>query len=78
MAKATIFCVQPFWNDGRKLAHGCLRQFTEEGRALRAGAVAAGRNSGVIVYAVDGDPDFEEWGRPRLLAVHGDVPPVSF
>lgn len=79
MARVTIFCVQPFWRDGTsKLAHGELRQFLREREARRAGEAAARRVGGAVVYAVDGDPDFESWGRPRLLARHGEVPELAF
>lgn len=77
--KLTVFCVQPFWRAGPdKLAHGELRQFAREEDARRAGEATARRVGGALVYAVDGDPDFDSWSRPRLLAVHGDVPRVTF
>ncbi|MDO8912330.1 MAG: hypothetical protein Q8N10_03470 [Phenylobacterium sp.] len=78
MASVTIYCVQPYWTDGRKLAHGSLRQFKRRSDAIRAGETAARRNAGAIVYVVEGDPEFESWSRPRLLAAHGQVPEVAF
>lgn len=78
MTSVTIYCVQPFWNDSRRLAHGTLRQFTCERRARRAGEAAARQVGGAIVYSVEGDPAFEAWSQPQLLATHGAVPDVRF
>lgn len=79
MARVTIFCVQPFWRAGPdKLAHGELRQFEQERAARRAGEATARRVGGALVYSVEGDPDFEQWGKPRLLAAHGEVPNIRF
>ena len=79
MGRVTIYCVQPYWRaGGGKLAHGELRQFDVEKEARRAGEATARRVGGALVYAVDGDPEFERWAKPRLLASHGEVPDISF
>lgn len=78
MTSVTIYCVQPFWNDRSKLAHGTLRQFSQRDKALRAGEAAARQVGGAIVYSVEGDPLFETWAPPRLIATHGAVPDVRF
>jgi hypothetical protein len=78
LASVTFYCVQPFWNDRAKLAHGTLRQFKHRDRALRAGEAAARQVGGAIVYSVEGDPEFQTWSAPRLLAKHGAVPAISF
>lgn len=79
MARTTIYCVQPFWRAGAtKLARGDLRQFLREDSARRAGECAARKQGGAIVFAVVGDPEFEHWEAPRLIAQHGDVPVVEF
>ena len=79
MARVTIFCVQPFWRAGpNKLAHGELRQFDREPAALRAGEATARRVGGALVYSVEGDPEFQQWEKPRLLASHGEVPEITF
>lgn len=78
MVSVTIYCVQPFWRDGHKLAHGVLQQHPCEGSAKRAGERAARRNDGALVYSVTGDPVFDEWGRPQLVASIGAVPRVEF
>jgi hypothetical protein len=72
--KTLIYCVQPYWDDGRRLAHGALRQFTTPQAALRAGEAAARQLGGAVVYLVEGDPEFDDWGDPVLLASHGLVP----
>lgn len=78
MPAMTVYCVQPFWHDGRRLAHGTLRQFSREGEARKVGEATARRVGGALVYAVDGDPEFESWSKPRLLASIGRVPEVVF
>ena len=78
MARQTIYCVQPYWSDGRKLSQGLLRQFAHEAQALRAGQSAARQVGGAIVYCVAGDPEFEDWDRPRSIAVFGAVPELVF
>lgn len=78
MALVTIYCVQPFWNDGRKLAHCTLQQFTDRAAAMRAGERAAWRGAGAVVYSLEGDPEREDWGRPQFLARLGDVPEIGF
>ena len=78
MARTTIYCVQPFVQKGKKLVQGDLRQFKTEADARRVGENMAGRAVGVIVYEIEGDPEFEDWGEPKMLATHGEVPDVSF
>jgi hypothetical protein len=78
MARVTIYCVQPFWRSGQKLAHGELQEFGRERDARRAAERAGRREAGAIVYAVDGCPVFDVWSRPRLIAKHGDVPAIEF
>lgn len=78
MARVTVFCVQPFWLDRRKLVHGQRRQFKKAEEALRAGEAAARRNAGAIVYSVEGDPEYDDWAEPKVLASLGQVPEVVF
>ena len=74
MAKKTIYCVQAFWKNDRKLAMGAMRQFKTEEAAREAGLSASRRNVGVLVYSVEGCAELDDWGDPRVLARHGDVP----
>lgn len=76
--KTTIYCVQSFWRDGRKLAQGELRQFKKEPDAMRVGESLARRNAGSIVYSVTGNAEFDDWSEPRLLARHGETPAIEF
>lgn len=79
MAREKIYCVQPFWPAGAgRLAHGELRQFPKEAAAKRAGEATARRVGGALVYVVEGDPDFDTWNPPRLIARHGAVPDIKF
>ena len=29
---------------------------------------------GVVVLQVEGDPEFDDWSEPKVLATHGEVP----
>jgi hypothetical protein len=78
MARKTIYCVQPYRREGKKLVGGDLRQFKTEADARRVGEGTANRAAGVIVYEIEGDAEFDDWGEPRMLAVYGDVPEASF
>lgn len=78
MREQTIYCVQPYWRDGMKLAHGDLRQFRTEGEARRAAERAYRRNAGVVVYSVTGSPEFDAWRQPRKVMSIGAVPPLNF
>ena len=77
MAAVTIYCVQPFWDDGRKLAHGTLQQFGDADAAMKAGKRAAWRNSGAVVYALEGDPECDDWSRPKIIGRLGRTPDIN-
>lgn len=77
MPKTTIYCVQPFWKDGRKLARGPLKQFKKEEEARAAGEVAAKRNAGVLVFSVAGSPEADVWDEPIVILKRGDVPALE-
>lgn len=70
----TVYCVQAFWHDGRKLAKGRLRQFLDEDLARQAGRAASGAHAGVVVFRVRGEPEFETWSEPEVLDAYGTVP----
>ena len=74
MADMTIYCVQTYWKDWRRLNTGDLRQFKEEIKAKAHAERASRRQDGVILYAVDGDPLLDFWGEPRVLATYGETP----
>jgi hypothetical protein len=79
MAKETTYWVQPFRRAGAaRLARGDLRRYETEARARRAGAAAARRLGGAVVFAVSGDPEFEHWEQPRHIASLGETPSVVF
>lgn len=76
MPRVTVYVVQPFrrLGLGRRLAQGALTQFTREADAVQAGARASASAAGVLVYATDGEPEFDTWSEPRLIAVYGEAP----
>lgn len=77
MPKKTIYCVQPFWRDGHKLAKGTPKQFKTEEEARGAGEIAAKRNAGVLVFSVAGSPETDVWDDPLVIFKRGDVPPLE-
>jgi hypothetical protein len=70
----TVFCVQPFWKRGDGLVQGDLRQFRSETLARNAGAVASHHASGVVVYQLSGEPEFDTWSEPKIIARYGLTP----
>lgn len=74
MARQTHFCVQPFDYKGKRLTNGQMRTFTKEADALRVGENAAPRHAGLLVYRIEGDAEFDDWGEPKVLASYGEVP----
>lgn len=76
MSLVTIYCVQPFRKVGRKLTLTEPRQFKKPDEALRAGEAAGRRWAGVLVYSVEGSPESDDWGEPKILATHGQTPPA--
>ena len=79
-AEVTVYCVQPFWRNGKgALAQGRLRQFKDRDAALREAHRAAGvdSNVGVIAFEITGAPEFDSWGEPILLVQYGDVPELG-
>ncbi len=74
MAGVTVFCVQPFWKRGGDLAPGDLRQFRSETLARNAGAVASHHAVGVVVYQLRGEPEFDTWSEPEIIARYGVTP----
>ncbi len=77
MGGVTVFCVQPFLKRGCGLIQGDLRQFRSETLARNAGAVASHRASGVVVYQLSGEPEFDTWSEPKIIAQYGLTPDVG-
>ncbi len=76
MALRTVYCVQTYSKKGRELAKGPLRQCGSSKEALAKGEDLSRRAAGVVVFSVEGDPTFDYWSEPRVLAEHGQVPPA--
>lgn len=77
MSGTTIYCVQTYWKDRRRLNMGDLRQFKDEETARSSGERASRRQDGVVVYAMSGDPDMDFWDEPRVLAAYGETPLIE-
>jgi len=56
---------------------GDLRHFRSETLARQAGVVASHHASGVLVYQMNGEPEFDTWSEPKIIARHGVTPEPS-
>lgn len=74
MALKTIYLMQPYWWDGRRLAHGDPQQFRCKKEAQRSAAKAYEHHAGVTIFAITGSPEFDSWGEPRAIETIGHVP----
>lgn len=74
MAEITIYCVQTYWKDRRRLNSGDLRQFKDEPKARAHAERMSVRQDGVLLYALEGDPDMDFWDEPRVIAAYGETP----
>lgn len=74
MSVKTVYCVQTFTGQKGRSEKGKLRQFASEPDAIDAGRGLADRASGVLVYKVMGEPDFDWWDEPVVIESHGRVP----
>lgn len=70
----TIFCVQTYWRQGRRMEPGQLRQFAAEAEARSVGRSLSRRMPGVIVYSVTGEPEADFWDDALVIARYGDAP----
>lgn len=75
--KVTIYCVQPYWWDGRKLALSEVRRFRTLDEAEREAGKAYARHAGVAVYSVSGWPDYDAWEDPKLVNSVGAISPFA-
>lgn len=67
MSAKTIYGVQPYWHDGRRLARGLPEQFRSRDEADKAAERLYMNHAGVLIYSVTGNPEFDTWGEPRVL-----------
>lgn len=78
MSVKTVYCVQPFWRSGKRLVRAEMRQFKQEDEARRAGERFYKNHAGVMVYSMEGDPEYEDsWGQLKVVATFGEVPPMD-
>jgi hypothetical protein len=78
MRATTVFCVQAYERTGLRLAAGRRRLFTSASEAEHVGERLSATVTGLIVYAVEGDPDVELWGEEAVFAKHGIVPRIEY
>jgi hypothetical protein len=70
--------VQAYQAGALGLALGEKRLYRSATEAEEVGLALSRRAAGVLVYAVNGNPEEERLGRDDLLAAHGDVPSIEF
>jgi hypothetical protein len=71
MSLKTIYGVQPYWHDGRRLARGVPQQFRSRQEADRAAERLYENHAGVLIYSVTGNPEYDAWGEPCVLSTLG-------
>jgi hypothetical protein len=71
--KVTIYCVEPYWWDGRRLARSDVQRFRTREEAEREARRAYAHHAGVSVYSISGWPDSDAWESPRVLNTIGYV-----
>lgn len=74
MSVKTVYCVQTFSGQKGRSERGRLRQYANEPDALRAGRGLKEHASGVVIFSVTGEPDFDWWDDPVVIESHGRVP----
>ena len=53
------------------------REMPSEDRAIRAARLSAGDHAGVIAWSRSARPDVGDFGEPKILFQHGDVPQLD-
>lgn len=53
------------------------REMPTEERAIRAAKVIAGDHAGVIAWSRSARPDTGDFGEPRVLFQHGEIPQLD-
>lgn len=71
--QVTIYCVQPFWWNGRQLARAEPSQFRTLDEAQRAAKLAYERHAGVAILSITGSPEFDAWNAPQQVGAIGNV-----
>lgn len=74
MGIKTIYGVQPYWFDGRRLARGTPEQYRTQAEAERAAGKLYRNHAGVLIFSVSGEPEYDAWGEPRPIRAIGYVP----
>ena len=78
MAQRTVFCVEAFragpWGLERL---NLLETFKSETRAREAAAELTPLVDGVVIYLRAGDPEFDCWSDPEVIAEIGVVPGIG-
>lgn len=78
MSRKTVFCVQRYAGSAKRLEPQQMRQFGTVEDALAYGGSVQRRSTGVVVFSVTGEPDFDAWEAPDVLAEYGMVPDIRF
>lgn len=66
--------VQTFRRQGKKLVASRPERCRDEIQAKKRGQKAAEYVAGVLVFSVTGEPEFNEYEPPVVLARYGEVP----
>ncbi len=70
-----MFCVQPYSIKRHKLVAAGAMVFKDGDTAIAAGRRLARARAGIVVLSQDFDARLGRLGPPRVMAIHGQVPP---
>jgi hypothetical protein len=74
MAHVTLYVVQFFSRQGRKLAADQPLSFKTKELAIGRAERGMATKAGVIVTVRSGDPEADDWDEPELLLKQGQLP----
>ena len=74
MPRSTFFMVQFFSRNGGQLAADPPIAYPTEDQAIWRADEDIKARAGVLVTAITGDPDREDWEKPEILLKAGEVP----
>jgi hypothetical protein len=77
MRRKTVYCVQAYKRSPRGLERINLLQFTSATEAEEVCGKLSSHVAGVLIYALEGDPDTEIWGEPERWSFLGEVPEMA-
>jgi hypothetical protein len=74
MPRETVYIVQSYTGQGRRLVPDQPQRLATAERALETARRFAPLKAGVIALAIEGDPDFGDYDEPIVIFTEGRTP----